>query len=187
MGSFEGLLVLTKTFATLAAAMLLGSAANAASFVIDFNDLTAPGFTGNFSVLSTGIGGVAAAPNSTPFLVAPSTGASSSGTATYTSANRITAFSFDWGTPDDYNTLTFFNGATVVSSFTGAGLAAGNYAYTFSDAQNVTSVSFSSTNRAFEIDNVGVTAVPEPATWALLLVGFGMVGVAARRRASVAA
>ena len=26
------------------------------------------------------------------------------------------------------------------------------------------------------------TAVPEPATWGLLLVGFGMVGVAARRR-----
>ncbi|MBC7522408.1 MAG: PEPxxWA-CTERM sorting domain-containing protein, partial [Sandarakinorhabdus sp.] len=30
--------------------------------------------------------------------------------------------------------------------------------------------------------------VPEPATWGLLIVGFGMVGVAARRRkAAVAA
>ena len=28
----------------------------------------------------------------------------------------------------------------------------------------------------------GVNAVPEPATWAMLLTGFGMVGVAARRR-----
>ena len=28
----------------------------------------------------------------------------------------------------------------------------------------------------------GINAVPEPATWAMLLAGFGMVGVAARRR-----
>ncbi|TRW18128.1 Npun_F0296 family exosortase-dependent surface protein [Glacieibacterium frigidum] len=180
--------MLSKTLAALAAATLLGTAANAVTYTIDFNDLTAPGFTGSFSVLPTSVGGIAAAPNSTPFLVVPSDGASASGTATFTSTNRITAFSFDWGTPDDYNTLTFRNGATVVASFTGAGLGAGNYAYTFTDAQNVTSVDFTSSNRAFEIDNVGVTAVPEPATWALLLVGFGMVGVAARRRStSVAA
>ncbi len=33
-----------------------------------------------------------------------------------------------------------------------------------------------------EITNVTLTAVPEPATWALLMVGFGMTGFAARRR-----
>jgi len=166
-----------------AAAAMIGTAANAATTLIDFNDLTAPGFSGNFSVLSTGVSGIAAAPNSTPFLVAPSVGASSSGTATYSSMNRIVAFSFDWGTPDDYNTLTFLSGNAVVASYTGANLAAANYGYTFTDAQNVTSVNFTSSNRAFEIDNVSVTAVPEPATWALLVVGFGMVGAAVRRRA----
>jgi len=37
-------------------------------------------------------------------------------------------------------------------------------------------------------DMVSLTAVPEPSTWAMLLVGFGMVGFAARRRkAAVAA
>ncbi|MFZ4382319.1 MAG: PEPxxWA-CTERM sorting domain-containing protein, partial [Sandarakinorhabdus sp.] len=37
-------------------------------------------------------------------------------------------------------------------------------------------------------DMVSLTAVPEPATWAMLIVGFGMVGFAARRRkAAVAA
>jgi hypothetical protein len=30
-----------------------------------------------------------------------------------------------------------------------------------------------------------VTAVPEPAVWGLMIVGFGMVGVASRRRATV--
>jgi len=32
------------------------------------------------------------------------------------------------------------------------------------------------------LDGVSLTAVPEPATWALLMIGFGMVGYAARRR-----
>ena len=32
------------------------------------------------------------------------------------------------------------------------------------------------------LDGVSLNAVPEPATWALMLVGFGMVGAAARRR-----
>jgi len=36
---------------------------------------------------------------------------------------------------------------------------------------------------SFEFDNLAFTnAVPEPATWAMMLVGFGMVGAAARRR-----
>lgn len=32
------------------------------------------------------------------------------------------------------------------------------------------------------LDNVSVTAVPEPATWAFMLVGFGAVGYSMRRR-----
>ena len=40
-------------------------------------------------------------------------------------------------------------------------------------------------NYAFRVDNSG--AVPEPATWALMLGGFGLAGVALRRRALVAA
>lgn len=32
------------------------------------------------------------------------------------------------------------------------------------------------------LDGVSLTAVPEPATWGLMIAGFGMVGVAARRR-----
>lgn len=37
------------------------------------------------------------------------------------------------------------------------------------------------------VDNVLVTQVPEPATWAMLITGFGMVGFAARRRRAAAA
>ncbi len=34
------------------------------------------------------------------------------------------------------------------------------------------------------LDGVSVTAVPEPAVWGLMLVGFGLVGVASRRRSA---
>jgi hypothetical protein len=44
------------------------------------------------------------------------------------------------------------------------------------------------TNGSTAIDNltIGVSgAVPEPATWAMMIVGFGLIGAAARRRQSV--
>lgn len=37
------------------------------------------------------------------------------------------------------------------------------------------------------LDGVSVTAVPEPATWGLMVVGFGFVGMAARRRTAAVA
>ncbi len=41
---------------------------------------------------------------------------------------------------------------------------------------------------AFQLDDVSVTVVPEPAVWVMLVTGFGLVGTAARRRkAAVAA
>ncbi len=38
----------------------------------------------------------------------------------------------------------------------------------------------------FVFTNVGGGVVPEPATWAMLIAGFGLVGLAARRRKVVA-
>ena len=35
-----------------------------------------------------------------------------------------------------------------------------------------------------EITNISLTAVPEPATWAMMLAGFAMVGAALRRRST---
>jgi hypothetical protein len=35
---------------------------------------------------------------------------------------------------------------------------------------------------AFGIDDISYNVVPEPATWAMLIAGFGLVGAAARRR-----
>jgi hypothetical protein len=47
----------------------------------------------------------------------------------------------------------------------------------------VTQVVFSSSGNSFELDNIAVaSAVPEPATWAMMIVGFGVAGGALRRR-----
>lgn len=51
---------------------------------------------------------------------------------------------------------------------------------------NDNAVGSSYTNYAF-IDDGLTGAVPEPASWALLIVGFGLTGAAMRRRATVAA
>lgn len=40
----------------------------------------------------------------------------------------------------------------------------------------------SATNANVGLSNIAFNAVPEPATWGLLIAGFAMVGVAARRR-----
>ncbi|MDB5578010.1 MAG: sorting protein [Bradyrhizobium sp.] len=40
-------------------------------------------------------------------------------------------------------------------------------------------------NAASALDSFAISAVPEPASWALMLLGFGFLGVALRRRANV--
>ena len=55
-------------------------------------------------------------------------------------------------------------------------LAAGTYALTFS------AYTEGGDNSAL-IDKVSIAAVPEPATWGLMIAGFGMIGATMRRRA----
>jgi PEP-CTERM motif len=108
-----------------------------------------------------------------------------------------------WGSVDTYNTLDVFDLANnLMISFTGSqvvALANGNQTdpftnplvtLTFSglDQTKVGSLRFSSSSNAFEFDNVTVaTAVPEPAAWITMILGFGLIGGLARRRNSMKA
>jgi hypothetical protein len=113
------------------------------------------------------------------------------------------------GSLDNYNTIKFFQGATLVASLTGADIAAAtgmsttqpntaNYAsnqyveFGGFGANTFNTVVLGSVSlNSFEVDNVSFDVtqpinqgVPEISTWAMMLLGFFGVGFAAYRRKS---
>jgi hypothetical protein len=104
----------------------------------------------------------------------------------------ISQLSIYMGSPDDYNQIRFNFVGGGSETLTGQTLAAGGFGgnqsvgrrmtYNFG-GQKVTSVEFMSSGNSFEFDNIAtVSAVPEPATWAMMITGFGLAGAAMRRR-----
>ena len=156
--------------------------------------------TGDYLIaVAPGTPNVAAAPSGTPagghFLTVPNS--QSSGTATFLLGGSYSAVSFYWGSIDDYNKLEVLGaGNAVLGTYFGNGLPAPTAAngdqaaptsnrrvFFQSDAAPIVGFRFTSTNYAFETDTyAGIAAVPEPATWAMMIGGFGLVGGMARRR-----
>ena len=121
------------------------------------------------------------------------------GTFTVTFAAPVQFFSFVIGSIDTYNNLKLVlsDGTTVggVNGLSGAAIVntpisfnangnsstAGRVSYDFGGGAGLKSAIFTSTQDAFEIDDLAA-AVPEAATWAMMMVGLGVVGGAMRRR-----
>ena len=80
-------------------------------------------------------------------------------------------------------------GSNFINPANGDQIAAGTngrFTVTGNAGELFTSVTFSSTGNSFEVDNLAVGgAVPEPATWALMMLGFGGMGFAMRRKPQV--
>jgi len=107
----------------------------------------------------------------------------------------LSYFGFLWGSPDTYNTVSFYNGNTLLGSFNGSAVlnpangnqAVGKYFNAFAGiGEQITHVKFASTGNAFETDNHSyVSAVPEPETYAMLMAGLGLLGFMAKRKKSL--
>ncbi|QIK79897.1 PEP-CTERM sorting domain-containing protein [Sphingomonas piscis] len=118
------------------------------------------------------------------------------GTANFLFAG-LSQLGLDYGSADWYNSfvLTLSNGATrtftgqdVINSppangDQGASRTNGRLTFTAEAGTSITGLALSSSSNSLEVDNFGVVAaVPEPSTWAMMLVGFGGVGFSMRRR-----
>ncbi|MBS0360448.1 MAG: PEPxxWA-CTERM sorting domain-containing protein [Proteobacteria bacterium] len=124
----------------------------------------------------------------------------SGGVATLSIADAISNFQFYMGSPDTFNgiTINFANAALSPVTLNGEAIWGGTppgsgdqslgFTVTYHFDAPVSSIVFTSDNNSFEFDKLA-GSVPEPATWALMIMGFGGAGalVRNRRRQAVAA
>lgn len=110
----------------------------------------------------------------------------------------VNSLSFLWGSVDSFNTLEFLASdlTTVLATFTGNQIfdpANGSqtdpnlnpvvlFLLDGTDVTNFGGLRLTSGQNAFELDNLAINPVPEPGTWAMMLLGFGAAGYAMRRR-----
>lgn len=199
--ALAGALLATGSAASAATVLFVGGAGglgagqtNYADFDTTFGNQS--GVSAGSGVFAASVAGVAANP-ATGNGVDPDSffAVLGGGTATFSFAQAVGIFGFDLGSSDEYNTLTlnFVNGPS--QSFTGEQLnlafdangnqidAGNNGRVTFSSfGDRITSVTFSSRQNSFEFDNLGIGAIPEPSVWAMLILGFGVIGGSLRRR-----
>ena len=120
--------------------------------------------------------------------------AAQNGPGVVTLGAGVSYYGFLWGSPDagGWNTVSFYNGNTLLQSFDGNAIlnpANGNQTFAryfnvfAGPGENITKVTFSANQNAFETDNHAFLApVPEPETYAMMLAGLGLMGFTASRR-----
>lgn len=206
------LLLATAGFATAANAITYTSTPGAPdpgplaseTWVLDYESgLNGATVTGSYHILNTTINSVAAQPaghTGSYFAVynpqIPGNNATLDlTTATGFDGSKVKTFSFYWGSIDNYNTLQVLDinlnplltltGADIFNPANGDQTAANTNQrvyFTLGAGETFGGLTFTSTSQAFEHTDLAVSFVPEPATWAMMISGFGLVGFAARRR-----
>jgi choice-of-anchor C domain-containing protein len=198
----------TKALAALAICAALSPMAQAsAELIVNGGFESANGFTGSFQPLSSGLVGWSIDSGSVDLINAywtPASGAYSldlngNGPGTIsqsfaTQVNQTYLVSFAMaGNPDGGSNKSIFATVTAPNTYTfditgvdKANMGWVTHTFTFVATSTSSTLSFVGNvdNSAYgaALDDVSVTAVPEPETYAMLLGGLGLMGYMARRR-----
>ena len=115
------------------------------------------------------------------------------------STPALKEISFYWGSIDTYNIVEVLGfGGAVLHTVSGGdfSVADGNQlvpgtnrrvTFFWDGAAPIYGLKVTSTGIAFEFDDFSAVPVPEPASWAMMIAGFGLIGAAARRRRALLA
>ncbi len=168
------------------------------TIVDDFSTMT--GLTGSGFVLSSTTNPAGAQPDETvntplvPYLDVEANGTANIDFAALASW-PVHAFEFDWGSVDTFNHLAIHISGMPDFLITPpnpgdgswtSGNTNGEFVVWGTAGEVFTGMTLTTTEDSFEIDNLAV-AVPEPASWAMMILGFGAIGFAMRRRSRMVA
>lgn len=188
---------------TVASAAIVEAPGISGSPLLSLSNSPTPGiYSGLTEIASVSGGSILSASNPNAAIPSPGTvgnflaaGPSDGGnsTVTFLAAGGVTQLSFLWGSPDTFNTLIVnTNDGSYSYTADQAGVTPPNgnqsfaeyVAFATSGGEFITSLQFESTSNAFEVSNFAVSGVPEPGTWAMMVIGFLGVGFLAYRRKS---
>ncbi|RYD25452.1 MAG: PEP-CTERM sorting domain-containing protein [Lysobacteraceae bacterium] len=153
------------------------------------------GWTGGANGIEVQYNNVAGAPFSGANFVELDTNANSSMSRMIDAGSYILRYWYSDrpNVPANSNGISvLLNGSSVFTSAGGAGGSNTNWSLqTFAfTAAAPTTLTFAALGRSDSlggyIDSVSLSAVPEPMTWAMMITGFGMMGVALRNRRAAA-
>lgn len=158
--------------------------------------------TGDYEIVQGSLSGKYATPalDTSYYLTVPfdaRVGNATMNFAAFLGNKDVDHFSFYWGSIDTYNTVQLINRAGVVTKTITGGMlppangdqsAAGTnrrITFTLTGAdKDIGAIRFNSVGYAFESDtfSFALAGVPEPGTWALMIMGFGGAGAMLRSR-----
>lgn len=172
-----------------------GAASPSTGFTVINTFDTAAGITGsNFQIKTPPADGNGAPPANSIPSGTPYLSVLSGGLANISLGGLFSRVQFDWGSIDAYNFLKVFTtggdpliipGGNFITPANGDQASPGtNGLFTLygTAGEKFSGLELSSSGNSFEIDNLAVGSVPEPALWGMMIVGFGSIGFASRRR-----